>query len=84
MFLCKINRKKICKEIQTCVQRNQIEKKNKMEKKKKVVPKRLQGKVAIVTASTQGIGFRIVERLGLEGASVVVSSRKQVLLLFLI
>ncbi|CAN7032027.1 hypothetical protein BRARA_H01107 [Brassica rapa] len=77
MFLCKINRKKICKEIQTCVQRNQIEKKNKMEKKKKVVPKRLQGKVAIVTASTQGIGFGIVERLGLEGASVVVSSRKQ-------
>lgn len=46
-----------------------------MEKKK--VPKRLQGKVAIVTASTQGIGFGIVERLGLEGASVVVSSRKQ-------
>ncbi|ONK78963.1 uncharacterized protein A4U43_C01F1470 [Asparagus officinalis] len=39
--------------------------------------KRLQGKVAIVTASTQGIGFAIVERFGLEGASVVVSSRKQ-------
>lgn len=51
-----------------------------MEKKKKAGPKRLQGKVAIVTASTQGIGFGIVERLGLEGASVVVSSRKQVLL----
>ncbi|KAL1826271.1 hypothetical protein DCAR_0205383 [Daucus carota subsp. sativus] len=39
--------------------------------------KRFQGKVAIVTASTQGIGFGIAERLGLEGASVVISSRKQ-------
>lgn len=38
---------------------------------------RFQGKVAVVTASTQGIGFAIAERLGLEGASVVVSSRKQ-------
>lgn len=39
--------------------------------------KRFQGNVAVVTASTQGIGFAIAERLGLEGASVVVSSRKQ-------
>ncbi|KAK2992224.1 hypothetical protein RJ640_005711 [Escallonia rubra] len=39
--------------------------------------KRFQGKVAIVTASTQGIGFGIAERLGLEGASVVISSRRQ-------
>ncbi|KAL9273803.1 Tropinone reductase-like 3-like protein, partial [Drosera capensis] len=38
---------------------------------------RFVGKVAIVTASTQGISFAIAERLGLEGASVVVSSRKQ-------
>ncbi|KAG2684395.1 hypothetical protein I3843_10G073700 [Carya illinoinensis] len=41
------------------------------------IAKRFEGKVAIVTASTQGIGFGIAERLGLEGASVVVSSRKQ-------
>jgi len=42
---------------------------------------RFQGKVAIVTASTLGIGFSIAQRLGLEGASVVISSRKQVNLL---
>ncbi|KAL3519397.1 hypothetical protein ACH5RR_017546 [Cinchona calisaya] len=42
------------------------------------IGKRFQGKVAIVTASTQGIGFGIAERLGLEGASVVISSRKQI------
>ncbi|KAK7363795.1 hypothetical protein VNO77_05953 [Canavalia gladiata] len=42
-----------------------------------VKAKRFEGKVAIVTASTQGIGFAIAERLGLEGASVVISSRRQ-------
>ncbi|QCD79777.1 tropinone reductase-like 3 [Vigna unguiculata] len=42
-----------------------------------VKSKRFEGKVAIVTASTQGIGLAIAERLGLEGASVVISSRKQ-------
>ncbi|KAM1108671.1 hypothetical protein ACFX13_005374 [Malus domestica] len=46
-----------------------------MEKSK--IGRRFEGKVAIVTASTQGIGFGIAERLGLEGASVVISSRKQ-------
>ncbi|XP_068321490.1 tropinone reductase-like 3 [Pyrus communis] len=46
-----------------------------MEKSK--IGRRFQGKVAIVTASTQGIGFGIAECLGLESASVVISSRKQ-------
>ncbi|GLT46703.1 hypothetical protein SLA2020_204440 [Shorea laevis] len=46
-----------------------------MEKTK--IGRRFEGKVAIVTASTQGIGFGIAQRLGLEGASVVISSRKQ-------
>ncbi|MFS7905029.1 putative short-chain dehydrogenase/reductase SDR, NAD(P)-binding domain superfamily [Helianthus anomalus] len=46
-----------------------------MEKSK--FGKRFEGKVAIVTASTQGIGFSIAQRLGFEGASVVISSRKQ-------
>jgi enoyl-[acyl-carrier-protein] reductase (NADH) len=36
------------------------------------------GKVAVITASTQGIGFAIARRLALEGASVVISSRRQV------
>ncbi|KAK3132523.1 hypothetical protein QOZ80_6AG0523830 [Eleusine coracana subsp. coracana] len=39
--------------------------------------RRLEGKVAVVTASTQGIGLAIARRLGLEGAAVVISSRKQ-------
>ncbi|XP_076952153.1 tropinone reductase-like 3 [Bidens hawaiensis] len=46
-----------------------------MEKSK--IGRRFEGKVAIVTASTQGIGFSIARRLGLEGASVVISSRRQ-------
>ncbi|XVE87707.1 hypothetical protein DITRI_Ditri19aG0009300 [Diplodiscus trichospermus] len=41
------------------------------------IGRRFDGKVVIVTASTQGIGFAIAERLGSEGASVVISSRKQ-------
>lgn len=39
--------------------------------------KKLEGKVCVVTASTDGIGFAIAKRLGLEGAKVVISSRKQ-------
>lgn len=39
--------------------------------------RRLDGKIAVITASTAGIGYAIAERLGHEGAHVVVSSRKQ-------
>ncbi|CAL1530674.1 unnamed protein product, partial [Lymnaea stagnalis] len=39
--------------------------------------KKLAGKVAIVTASTEGIGFFIARRLGQDGAKVMISSRKQ-------
>ena len=38
---------------------------------------RLQGKIAVITASTEGIGFSIARRLASEGAKVVVSSRKE-------
>ncbi|XP_045514260.1 dehydrogenase/reductase SDR family member 4 [Pieris brassicae] len=38
---------------------------------------RLKGKVAIITASTDGIGFAIAKRLGNEGASIIISSRKE-------
>ncbi|XP_020822488.1 dehydrogenase/reductase SDR family member 4-like [Phascolarctos cinereus] len=37
----------------------------------------LQDKVALVTASTDGIGFAIARRLASDGAHVIVSSRKQ-------
>ena len=39
--------------------------------------RRFEGKLAVVTASTLGIGFAIAQRLGEEGAHVVISSRKQ-------
>jgi len=39
--------------------------------------RRLEGKVAIVTASSDGIGLAIAERLGMDGAKVMVSSRKK-------
>ena len=32
--------------------------------------RRLEGKVAVVTASTDGIGYAIAERLGMDGAKV--------------
>nr|BAN21043.1 short-chain dehydrogenase [Riptortus pedestris] len=38
---------------------------------------RLSGKVAVVTASTDGIGYAIARRLAQEGAKVVISSRKE-------
>jgi len=40
-------------------------------------PGKLSGKVAIVTASTDGIGLGIAENLASHGASVMISSRKQ-------
>ncbi|CAG9813723.1 unnamed protein product [Phaedon cochleariae] len=39
--------------------------------------KRLDGKIAIVTASTDGIGLAIAERLAKEGAQVIISSRRK-------
>lgn len=39
--------------------------------------RRLVGKICVVTASSDGIGYAIAKRLGEEGAKVVVSSRKQ-------
>ncbi|XP_021358042.1 dehydrogenase/reductase SDR family member 4-like [Mizuhopecten yessoensis] len=38
---------------------------------------KLAGKIAVVTASTDGIGYAIAERLAQDGAKVVISSRKQ-------
>ncbi|KAI6205964.1 hypothetical protein M3Y94_00851600 [Aphelenchoides besseyi] len=38
---------------------------------------RLNGKVAVITAATLGIGLATAERLGHEGCRVVISSRKQ-------
>jgi len=38
---------------------------------------KLTGKVAVVTASTEGIGFAIAKKLAKDGAKVVISSRKE-------
>ena len=39
--------------------------------------RRFEGKVVLVTAATAGIGFGIAQRLGEEGAKLVICSRKQ-------
>lgn len=38
---------------------------------------KLSGKVAVVTASTKGIGYAIAKKLSQDGAHVIISSRKQ-------
>merc|ERR1712117_129812 len=38
---------------------------------------KLSGKMAIVTASTEGIGYGIAQNLAQHGASVMISSRKE-------
>uniref|UniRef100_A0A336LXI2 CSON003504 protein n=1 Tax=Culicoides sonorensis TaxID=179676 RepID=A0A336LXI2_CULSO len=43
----------------------------------KTISNRLAGKTAVISASTDGIGFAIAQRLGQEGANVVISSRKE-------
>ena len=40
--------------------------------------KRYEGKTALITAATAGIGFGIAKRLGEEGAKLVICSRRQV------
>ena len=39
--------------------------------------KRFHNKIAVITAATDGIGYAIAEKLGSQGATVVISSRKQ-------
>ena len=43
---------------------------------------KLSGKVAIVTASTEGIGYGIAQNLAQHGASVMISSRKVIYSIF--
>ena len=39
--------------------------------------KRFENKVCFVTASTQGIGFAIAERMAQEGGQVIICSRRE-------
>jgi len=39
--------------------------------------KRFENKVCFVTASTQGIGFGISERMAMEGGKVIICSRRE-------
>ncbi len=48
-----------------------------MEEKVKRYMKLLEGKVAVITGSTRGIGLGIAEAYAREGADLVVSSRSQ-------
>ncbi len=40
--------------------------------------RRFEGKSAVITAATAGIGLGIAQRLGEEGAKLTICSRKQV------
>lgn len=42
-----------------------------------LAPKRHEGRVILVTGSTMGIGFAILKRLALEGATVILTSRRK-------
>jgi dehydrogenase/reductase SDR family protein 4 len=39
--------------------------------------RKLEGRVAIVTASTEGIGYAIADRLARDGAKIMISSRRE-------
>jgi dehydrogenase/reductase SDR family protein 4 len=47
-----------------------------MDLNSKLIPKRYEEKVCLVTGATMGIGYAIARRLGLEGATVIICSRK--------
>jgi NAD(P)-dependent dehydrogenase (short-subunit alcohol dehydrogenase family) len=50
---------------------------DKREAKEDIMGKRLEGKVAIVTGSTSGIGRASAERFAEEGASVIINGRRR-------
>lgn len=47
-----------------------------MEKSPKLKDDRYKNKICLVTGSTMGIGYAIAEKLGLEGGTIIVCSRK--------